>query len=198
MCVVAAQSREHSRKGDSKHGCECDGQVTFLQLRHNSGVLHNIRVTDKKNEKIFFQGAVGADALFSFGGDSSRDDRMGSKINFYVNGTLHYKLHTSCSEPIFNGFEFATNPSFTIVVGQSRNNGNFCNGSPPPPTRTPPSCNPGNHFCSENAHCCPNGQNCCNSTKHGQDGCCPLGLVCLPDICCQRPKVCGVLCCAGG
>ncbi len=115
-----------SAHGGNEDDCECEGQVTFLNLLYSGNVPALITVRSKRGTLVFFNGNVNPGEDFSFVGDPNKRNKMGPDIDIFLNGGFHVRLHTSCSQPIFTGLVFGQNPSFTILNGQSHGNGPFC------------------------------------------------------------------------
>ena len=108
--------------------CTCEGQVVSLTLRYNGSEGAEITVDSKNGE--LFSGFVEPDELFSFVG-LGNDEKMGSSIDVYIDGTKDTAIHTSCSQTIEIGMTFG---SFTIMDGASAYNGRLCGsaGNRPP------------------------------------------------------------------
>ncbi|MDO7171318.1 hypothetical protein [Mariniflexile sp. AS56] len=109
---------------------ECEGKVTRLDLQFNSNTAANIKVVQKKDNIVAFEGYVQGGAIFSFSG---KDDKgtLGTEITIYVNGQESQKIHTSCSVEIGAGAIFG---NYTVIGGASREGGELC----PVETTTPP------------------------------------------------------------
>lgn len=102
---------------------ECDGRVTDLTLLYGGAIANaTIRVEQRDDGSVVFQGVVQPDDLFSFSGVDTRGT-LGTEIRIFVNGQLVDIIHTSCSQPIGPGLTFG---DFTVVEGDSRNGGPLC------------------------------------------------------------------------
>jgi hypothetical protein len=105
---------------------ECDGGVTYLKLKYMgteySALIQVYEGKDQRPDKKLFEGTVGSGGTFSFNGIKS-DGTMGKEISVWVNGTLHTKIHTSCSKPIGPGL---VSGDFKVIEGQSKDGGELC------------------------------------------------------------------------
>jgi len=103
---------------------ECDGKVTELTLKY-SGPMADIRIVQKKGKNgmlVYEMDDVATDTEFTiFGVD--KNDTLGTDILIYVNGALHVKIHTSCSQPIGPGLIAG---DFEVISGASRFGGELC------------------------------------------------------------------------
>jgi len=102
--------------------CGCDGKVTDLTLRYNGTDTAFVTVQQKKDGKVVFSDTVDPGEVFSFIG-ADKKWTLGTEIQIYVNGHLHTKIHTSCSQPIGPGL---VSGDFEVVDGSSRNGGKLC------------------------------------------------------------------------
>lgn len=110
----------HKDKDDDK-GCECDGKISTLTLRYNGAGSPTIKV-DQKNEGTIFEQTVASSSQFTIQGIDS-NGTLGTQISIYIDDILSTQIHTSCSVEINIGQTFG---SFTILNGQSKNNGKLC------------------------------------------------------------------------
>ncbi|MCP5048680.1 MAG: hypothetical protein GY940_16035, partial [bacterium] len=94
--------------------------MTFL----NRGGDATITVKDKKDDNTLFSDLVKSAHTFSFTGPPGNGD-MGTEITVFVSGLPSFKIHTSCSDPIYTGLYFEE-IFLEIVDGASRNGGRFC------------------------------------------------------------------------
>ncbi len=108
----------------SNENCnDCDGKLNALTLQYNGNSEATIKVVQKKNSLIAFEGSVQPGGSFSFIG---KDDKgtLGTEITIYVNGVENTKMHTSCSDPdVVPGY---VSGDFLITAGSSRNGGDLC------------------------------------------------------------------------
>lgn len=101
----------------------CDGKVTTLTLEYQGSVANaQVRVEQKKDNVIVFNGTVQPGESFSFVG-VDKQNTLGTEILVYVNGVLNTKIHTSCSQPIGPGM---VSGDFLVLSGESRNGGLLC------------------------------------------------------------------------
>jgi hypothetical protein len=100
---------------------ECDGKVTSLTLKYLDADAADVVVVDRNNVELF-RGRLQSQQEFTFEGKDSRGT-MGTEIKVMVNGVLHVKIHTSCSQPIGPGSVYG---DFLVVSGRSRNGGLLC------------------------------------------------------------------------
>lgn len=110
--------------GEGEDEC-CDGQVDALTLRYEGTGTVAVKVTQKigpRQVTIFSDDQVAPGDQISFEGQNNRGT-LGSQIQIFVNGRLHTRIHTSCSEPIGPGLERG---DFEVVSGTSRNGGALC------------------------------------------------------------------------
>ncbi len=112
---------------------ECDGKVTELTLEYLGDSTAQIRVEQKKDDKVVFDGMVGPGEQFSFVGED-KHNTLSTEIRIYVDGVLNTKIHTSCSQPIGPGL---VSGDFEVITGQSRNGGLLCPVDNPGPDPDP-------------------------------------------------------------
>jgi len=109
-------------------GCgPCDGQITSLTLRYDGTIAGaTIKVTKSNaGQNVYFEGIVQPGGEFTFVG-TGNGNKMGAKINIYINDIFNVEVHTSCSEPILAEMTFG---DFYIVAGESKNGGPLCSTS---------------------------------------------------------------------
>ncbi len=102
--------------------CGCEGKVTELSLRYNGSDPAFVAVQQKKDGDVVFSGTVAPGEIFSFIG-TDKHWTLGTEIQIYVNGALHTKIHTSCSQPIGPGL---VSGDFEVVDGSSKEGGKLC------------------------------------------------------------------------
>jgi len=121
-------------------GCECKGKVTQLTLQYLGDSEEDITVTQKQRKKkkkhghgkkheqavVFSEDGiddiVDADGVFTING-LDKGGTLGTEISIYLGGTLHTKIHTSCSKPIGPGL---VSGDFMVLDGYSRKGGQLC------------------------------------------------------------------------
>ncbi|MFC1638802.1 hypothetical protein ACFL26_00845, partial [Patescibacteria group bacterium] len=112
--------------------CICDGKLTTLSLRYNDvgTAAAAIRVEQNRPEEDIFDELVLPGETFTFSG-TAKWGALGTEVSIYVNEEFNARIHTSCSEPVEIGMDFG---SFTVMYGESRNNGPLCHvsGNNPP------------------------------------------------------------------
>lgn len=120
LCPVEANDNP---SGDCN---ECDGKVTQLTLQfgeHDGGVdIGYLRVTGKNGDGVYFDGNLNPGQTFVLN-PLNGEDTLDKSLEFYYDGNLIGKLHTSCSEPIGPGITIG---DFMIIEGFSRNGGLLC------------------------------------------------------------------------
>lgn len=104
-----------------KQSCECDGKVSTLTLRYNGSTESTIKIEQRKEGEIFNQ-SIAPGGQFTINGIDNKNT-LGTEISIYKDNSLATKIHTSCSVDIRIGQTFG---EFTIISGQSRNNGRLC------------------------------------------------------------------------
>ena len=102
--------------------CGCEGKVTELSLQYNGSTAAFVSVQQKKDGDVVFSDTVAPGAIFSFIG-TDKHWTLGTEIQIYVNGQLHTKIHTSCSQPIGPGL---VSGDFVVVDGSSKEGGKLC------------------------------------------------------------------------
>ena len=102
--------------------CGCEGKVTELSLRYNGSAAAFVTVQQKKDHDVVFSDTVEPGEIFSFIG-TDKHWTLGTEIQIYVNGQLHTKIHTSCSQPIGPGL---VSGDFVVVDGSSKEGGKLC------------------------------------------------------------------------
>ena len=102
---------------------DCDGKLNALTLQYNGNSDATIKVIQKKDNLIAFEGMVESGGSFSFLG---KDDKgtLGTEITIYVDGIENTKMHTSCSDP--NVIPGHVSGDFLVTAGSSRNGGTLC------------------------------------------------------------------------
>ncbi len=125
--VILTSEEPNELDADFGYNCTeacgaCDGKVTELTLEYQGDVGVHIRVEQKKDKKIVFDGFVSPGEIFSFVGQGKKGT-LTTEIRIYVNGALRVKVHTSCSKAIGPGLVFG---EFLVVSGASRNGGPLC------------------------------------------------------------------------
>ena len=80
---------------------ECDGKVTNLTMQNN-GPDGFVRVEQKKDGEVVFEGDVASGDSFSFSG-VDKNGTLGTEIIIYVDGDENTRIHTSCTQP--DGFK---------------------------------------------------------------------------------------------
>ena len=105
----------------------CEGQVTTLTLRYDGSIADaTIKVTKATGgQDVLYEDIVQPGGEFTFVGTGPHN-KMGSKINVYVNDAFNIQVHTSCSEPILAGMTFG---DFFIVAGESKDGGPLCDNT---------------------------------------------------------------------
>ncbi|NQT19094.1 MAG: hypothetical protein HQ592_05280 [Planctomycetes bacterium] len=101
---------------------ECDGKVTALTLRYNGLSSAWVKVVQKKDCLVAFDGLVLPGKEFSFNG-ADKNGTLGTEIKLYVDGALNTAIHTSCSQPIGPGL---VRGDFEVIAGASREGGELC------------------------------------------------------------------------
>ncbi|SEA66979.1 T9SS type A sorting domain-containing protein, partial [Bizionia paragorgiae] len=102
--------------------CECEGGMVELTLQYNGPLTNaNIVIESKKGAEIY-SGTHSTTGQFTIYG-TGKKNRISNTIYLIVNGVVVGELHTSCSQPIYVGMVIG---DFTIVAGESRNNGPLC------------------------------------------------------------------------
>lgn len=124
--------------------CGCEGKVTSLTLRYMGDSTAHIKVVQKKDGAVVFDGDVAAGASFSFDG-ADRKGTLTTEIYLFVNGKLNTSIHTSCSQPIGPGL---VSGDFEVVSGSSRGFATLCPVDQPPPDNPPPSNDGGTMGCT--------------------------------------------------
>ncbi|MCH8986745.1 lamin tail domain-containing protein, partial [Patescibacteria group bacterium] len=101
---------------------ECEGGVVMLELQYNGSEEADVKVIERKDDVIIFEGIVQPGEVFSFIG-SKKENRLDNEIKIFLNEEEHVSIHTSCSEPINPGLIFG---DFEIISVNSRVNGPVC------------------------------------------------------------------------
>ncbi len=113
--------------------CGCEGKVTELSLKYLGSTDAIIKVVQKKDGAVVFNGPVAAGGTFNFSGQD-KNGTLTTEIAIYVDGVLNTKIHTSCSVDIGPGLVAG---DFEVVEGASRGYPALCPvGTPPPPPVT--------------------------------------------------------------
>ncbi len=105
----------------------CRGKVTTLTLQYNGSAAAFVEVVQKRSTTVF-AATVLPGGQFTFSG-ADRHGTLGTEISVYVDGALHVKIHTSCSQPIGPGLVFG---DFLVIAGASRDGGALCPDDTPP------------------------------------------------------------------
>ncbi|WP_142785982.1 DUF7467 domain-containing protein [Changchengzhania lutea] len=105
---------------------DCDGKLNALTLQYNGGAAATIKVVQKKDGLVAFEGTVQPGDEFSFTGQDDKGT-LGTEITVYVNGVENTRMHTSCSDPkVVPGY---VGGDFLVTAGSSRNGGALCGSS---------------------------------------------------------------------
>jgi len=117
------------KPSDEKEDCgPCEGKVTELGLRYNGAEPAFVSIEQKKAKNVEqFSAQVNPGQTFTVVGVDKKGT-LGTEIKVFVNGTLHTKIHTSCSQPIGPGLRFG---DFEVVGGRSLKGGPLCPLDPP-------------------------------------------------------------------
>jgi hypothetical protein len=136
--------REQDIRRKATHECfACNGKMTDMTLRYLGSSSAQIKVVQKHDNGVVYDGMVDPNQEFSFSG-KWKWGTLSTEISVYVNDQLNVKIHTSCSDPsVVPGAVFG---DFLIVAAKSRKGGNVCpliTPTPqltltPAPTNTPP------------------------------------------------------------
>lgn len=120
ISMVAAKGGgwEDECDGDKKNAC-CDGGLTYLEFRYD-GDGATVNVTDKDDNVLYPSTVLNESDSFSFTGISG--GKMTNDIYVYVNG-VEYKIHTSCSKPIYPGLTFGDGDILYVLDGESEKMG---------------------------------------------------------------------------
>lgn len=103
----------------------CEGKIINLTLKYNGSQPDLIRVVQKKDNVVVFEGVVNPGEQFSFSGTWGTHPTLGTEIIIYVdvNGIENTNIHTSCSELVEPNMVFG---DFTIIAGESSGGGALC------------------------------------------------------------------------
>lgn len=107
----------------------CEGKVSRLVLRYDGPGTALVEVFAKRGPSVdpVFSGTVSPGGSFELtpppGGNDGHAGTLGTEIRIFVNGTLHTKIHTSCSQPIGPGL---VSGDFTVLAGDSKHGGPLC------------------------------------------------------------------------
>lgn len=103
---------------------ECKGGVTYIKFRY-TGSDPKVKFELKGGSTTYYSDSVSSNGLFSIG--SKTGSKLEKDVEIYMNGVLHSKIHTSCSQPIEPGVRAGT---LVIEESWSEDNGEICPGPP--------------------------------------------------------------------
>ena len=100
------------------------GDVSQLELSYggSGGTIAVYNDKEAKSDAVLFEGAPPSDS-FTVSASDVGEDKLKSDISFYVDGSKHATLHTSCSQPLYPGL---TARDFTIEGGRTKNGRALC------------------------------------------------------------------------
>ncbi len=130
VAAMAMWSASPTFAGGSSGSCDCDGGVTYLELRYNGANGALVSVDD--GGTIIFIDTLNDNDTFALIGGSANGRFLTNNLILSVDGS-NTSIHVSCSQPIDVGTVFGP---FTVLNFASRNLG-FClppcpgGGNPP-------------------------------------------------------------------